>query len=142
MDSSGTIIKEYLRYTDGASRGNPGHSGAGAVIMDSSGITIKEVFEYLGIQTNNYSEYSALELVLLSAIELGIHKIKILTDSKLVVEQVSGNWKVKNQNLLIIHSRIIELLKNFDSVSIIHILRKLNTHADSLANKAIDRILK
>ena len=130
----------YKIYTDGASRGNPGKSGAGGVIKNENGEIIESVSEYLGIQTNNYAEYKALELTLIKAIELGIRKVEVYLDSKLVVEQVNGRWKINNQNLLIIHSNIIELLSNFDSIKISHILRKFNKHADLLANNSINNL--
>jgi len=130
--------QEYVIYTDGGSRGNPGPSGAGGVIKDSTGKIVLEVSEYIGIQTNNYAEYKALELTLQEAVLLNIRRIEIKMDSKLVVEQVKGNYKVNNENLLILHENIIDLLTNFDSFSIKHIYRYLNTHADGLANRAID----
>ena len=91
----------YLIYADGGSRGNPGISGAGAVIINSEKVVIKEISEYLGKQTNNYAEYSSLLFVLRECINLGINqsKIEIFMDSKLVVQQVNGKWKVKSDNI-------------------------------------------
>ena len=105
-------MEYYSIYTDGASRGNPGKSGVGGVIISPSGLVVREISEYIGLQTNNYAEYYALELSLKEAITLKIRKIKIFSDSKLVVEQLNGRWKINNQNLLIIHSRIIILSSN------------------------------
>ena len=129
---------EYKIYTDGASRGNPGKAGAGGIILDSSGVLVGSISEYLGVQTNNYAEYKALELTLELAIRNNMKKISVFMDSRLVVEQLNNNWKVKNENLLIIYSRILLLLKNFESVTIKHIYRIHNQEADLLANKAID----
>ena len=132
----------YLIYTDGGSRGNPGISGAGAIIMNSEGTVIKEISEYLGHKTNNYAEYYSLLFALNGAIDLGINHsdIEIFMDSKLVVEQVNGNWKVKSENIKLIHNQIMELLKFFSSFKLKHIPRELNTSADALANKAMDSV--
>ena len=125
-------------FTDGGSRGNPGPSGAGGVIVDPQGNTVAEVSEFLGIQTNNYSEYQALRLTLIKAIELGIVDVDVFMDSKLIVEQLEGRWKIKNENLKVIYLQIKELLKSFEKVTFKHILRHFNTHADALANRAMD----
>lgn len=132
----------YYIHTDGGSRGNPGHSGAGAVIKDISENIVIEISEYLGIQTNNYAEYSSLLLAIEKCLELGINqsKIEIFMDSKLVVEQVNGRWKVKSENIKILNIKIMELLKFFKEISIIYIPREKNKHADLLANKAMDSI--
>jgi ribonuclease HI len=133
----------YIIYADGGSRGNPGHAGSGAVIMDIEGIVIKEISEYVGIQTNNYAEYSSLLFSLQECINLGINqtKIEVFMDSKLVVEQVNKRWKVKSDNIKLLYLQIMELLKFFNEVSISHIPREKNTLADSLANKAMDNYL-
>uniref|UniRef100_A0A6C0IA52 RNase H type-1 domain-containing protein n=1 Tax=viral metagenome TaxID=1070528 RepID=A0A6C0IA52_9ZZZZ len=130
----------YTIYTDGGSRGNPGPSGIGGVIRNDSGEVICEISEYLGIQTNNYAEYTSLYTALLKAIDLELcnAEINIFMDSKLVVEQVNERWKVKNENLKEVYLKIKELLKQFENVSIDHIPRKLNADADTLANKAMD----
>jgi len=130
----------YTIYADGGSRGNPGISGAGAVIMNSEKVVIKEISEYLGKQTNNYAEYTSLLFALKECITLGINQsnIEIFMDSKLVVEQVNKRWKIKSDNIKIIHLQIMELLKFFNQVSISHIPREKNTLADTLANKAMD----
>jgi ribonuclease HI len=132
----------YKIYTDGASRGNPGKSGAGGIIKNENGEIIGSVSEYLGIQTNNYAEYTSLLLAIEKCLELGINqsKIEIFMDSKLVVEQVNGGWKVKSENIKIINIKIMELLKFFNNVSINYIPREKNKHADLLANKAMDSV--
>ena len=130
----------YVIYTDGASRGNPGPSGAGGYIMDSNKVIIATISEFLGIQTNNYAEYKALELTLSKAIELCINKypVQVFMDSKLVVEQLNGHWKVKNENLMKLYLVIKELIALFPNIKIDHILRKYNKEADKLANQAMD----
>ena len=127
----------YIIYTDGACRGNPGPSGAGGVIFDSSGQVVAEISEYLGIATNNVAEYQALRLTLKRAILLEIKNVSVFMDSKLVVEQMLGNWQIKNNVLSEIHQQITDLIGNFDTISFTHIYRHLNTHADRLANQAI-----
>ena len=129
-------------HTDGGSRGNPGHCGAGGVIKNiTTGVVVAEISEYLGIQTNNYAEYMALSLTLSKAIEMNIRSVDIFLDSKLIVEQLNGRWKVKHKNLIPIYEKISkELLPHFDILTIKHIYRKFNTHADLLENKAMDTV--
>ena len=130
----------YVIYTDGGSRGNPGPSGAGGYIMDSNKVVIATISEFLGVQTNNYAEYKALELTLSKAIELCINKypVQVFMDSKLVVEQLNDRWKVKNENLMKLYLVIKELIALFPNIKIDHILRKYNKEADKLANQAMD----
>ena len=128
----------YKIYTDGACRGNPGPSGAGGVILDTSGVLVAEVCEYLGIATNNVAEYQALRLTLERAVELDIKNVDVFMDSKLVVEQVMGRWQIKNQNLREINEQILDIVANFDTITFTHIYREFNRHADRLANQAIN----
>ena len=127
----------YTIYTDGACRGNPGPSGVGGVILDSSGVVVAEIKEYLGIATNNVAEYQALRLTLEHAILLEIKNVSVFMDSKLVVEQMLGNWQIKNNVLREIHEQIRDLIANFDTISFTHVYRNFNKHADRLANEAI-----
>jgi len=128
----------YKVYTDGASKGNPGPAGAGGVIYDAEGSVIAEVTHYLGVTTNNVAEYTALLLTLEQAILLGIKHVDVFMDSKLVVEQMNGRWKIKNPVLKEINNKLKILLPKFQSISFTHIYRDLNTYADNLANKAIN----
>lgn len=125
-------------WTDGASRGNPGKSGIGGIIKNHKGLVIDEVSEYVGIQTNNYAEYKALEITLKRALELNIRSVDVFMDSKLVVEQLNGNWKVLSPTIKVLYGEIILLTNKFESITFTHILRHLNKEADLLANKAID----
>ena len=125
-------------WTDGGSRGNPGPCGAGGLIKDSTGVVVAEVSEYLGIQTNNYAEYKALLLTLNRAVQLQIKNVIVYSDSKLVVEQMKGKWKVKNENIIPLHKEVSTIISYFDSIDFIHIPRLLNKEADALANKAMD----
>lgn len=128
-------------YTDGASRGNPGLSSYGFSIKDVRGKVIYEEGKYIGIKTNNFAEYSAV----LSALGwAGKHlkkeeiEIDFLMDSKLVVEQLSGRFKIKSRNLIPLINQIRQLELQFNRISYRHIPRESNKIADALANKALD----
>lgn len=127
-------------YTDGGSRNNPGEAGAGAVIYRGDE-RVAEISKYLGIQTNNAAEYDALILALERALELGFsgETVEVRADSKLVVEQVQGNWKVKEISLKPKVQRAQELISKFSDISLMHVLRAENKEADALANAAMDR---
>ena len=127
-------------WTDGGSRGNPGPSGIGCVILSPESKVLLEISEYIGVQTNNYAEYTAMIIALERAINLNIKNIEVFLDSKLVVEQMNGNWKVKNEDLQVLYNHAKELVKSFQVVTFNHVPRSLNKHSDSLANKAMDSI--
>jgi len=131
-------LDDYFLYTDGASRGNPGEAGAGAVILDKDGTVVKEVTEYLGEKTNNTAEYRALILGLMEVLRLGGSKVQIFSDSELIVKQVNGAYNVRNQGLKVLYNNVKELLEKFVQYDIRYISREKNRHADRLANKAID----
>ena len=136
------MSEPIIIYSDGASRDNPGDAAAGAVIFQRDTM-LAEIREPLGIQTNNYAEYEAVVLALVKAHELGLaeHAIEIRMDSKLVVEQLSGNWKIKNEGLKQQHAKVQEVLANgFADVSFVHVRREDNTYADRLANEALDGV--
>lgn len=128
----------FRLYTDGAARGNPGPAGAGALLCDSGGRVIAELCEYLGEATNNVAEYRALLLGLKKAAELGGGEIEVLADSELMVRQLSGRYRVKNEGLKPLFQQAVRLLKEFEKYSIRHIDREQNYEADRLANRAID----
>ena len=125
-------------YTDGASRGNPGEAGAGAVILDEKGGEVQALSQYLGQCTNNVAEYQALILGLSQAVKLKGKTISIFLDSQLIVRQVQGLYKVKNKALQPLFSQVKELLKKFEKFEISHIPRSENKRADQLANQGID----
>ncbi len=129
---------EYLLYVDGASIGNPGPSGIGAVIKDEKGKTIGEISQYIGTATNNVAEYSALTSGLKAAKELGADKIKILTDSELMVKQIEGSWRVKDKKLKDLKKKADKILDSFSSYKIIHINREKNREADRLAKRGAE----
>ncbi len=137
-----TENKTLIIYSDGAARGNPGPAGAGGQIKDSSGNVLAEVSEYLGETTNNIAEYKALILALERALGYNPTRLEIRADSELLVRQLLGEYKVKNEGLKPLYDRIKQLLSGVKSVDIKHIYRSDNKHADELANQAIDSFEK
>ncbi len=133
---------ELFIHADGASRGNPGEAGAGAVISDSRGRTLKEVKCFLGMTSNNVAEYRALILALEKALELGARSITVLLDSELVVRQIRGEYRVREPHLKVLHQKAQEVLNQFSQYSILYIPREENRRADQLANEAIDQKVK
>lgn len=133
------MTKTIVIYTDGGARGNPGPAGAGAVIL-KDGAVIAEVKKYLGpVQTNNWAEYEAVVIALLKAKELGLTgDIEFRLDSKLVVEQLMGNWKIKEPTLKPQVAKVKELLADFGTVRFGYVPREQNKEADRLVNEAID----
>jgi ribonuclease HI len=126
-------------FTDGASRGNPGDAGYGAIITDDQGHTLAEMQGFLGKATNNVAEYKALILALEKASALGLNRVKIFSDSELVVRQLQGKYKVREEHLKLLHQRALKILDRFENYSITHIPREKNRRADELANEAIDK---
>jgi len=131
---------KIIIYTDGASRGNPGLASVGAVIFDNKKV-LYEIRSFLGIKTNNWAEYEAVIQALDKTHKLNLFErdIEIRMDSKLVAEQLSGNWKIKKDTLKEQYEKVQKILrKGFKNVSYVHIPRAKNAHADRLANEAID----
>ena len=133
-----TAQDKLIFYIDGASQGNPGPSGAGVVVCDHSGNVLDNISEYLGENTNNFAEYNALILALEEGLIRKAGSIIINTDSELLVKQLNGEYKVKNEDLKHLFGRVQRLLKGFKQVQINHIDRSKNKGADKLATKAID----
>jgi ribonuclease HI len=126
----------FKLYTDGAAKNNgKGQAGGGAVIKSPLNVVLCELSEPFGETTNNVAEYRALELGLKKCKELNIKNLEVFMDSKLVVEQMSNRWKVKNKDLLEIHNRIKSI--EFEKISFNWIPRSENIHADQLANKSL-----
>ena len=134
----GALMKLIIE-ADGGSRGNPGLSGAGAVVIDAaSGNILREISEAVGIATNNVAEYSAVIFALEAAFEIDpAAEIVVRMDSKLVVEQMSGRWKIKHPDMLSLGARVQELISG-KNVEFVWIPREQNVLADALANKAMD----
>jgi len=128
-------------FTDGASRGNPGPAGAGAVIVSPEGHIVAKVGKFLGDNTNNYAEYMGLILGLKRAKAMGIKELEVMADSELLVNQLSGEYQVKAANLKPLHDEARALLATFPSVEVRHIPREQNAAADEMSNRAIDERL-
>lgn len=125
-------------YSDGGSRGNPGPSAAGFVILDQNDDVIDQGGVYLGITTNNQAEYHGVQLGLERALALGAKTVDFRIDSMLVVNQMNGLYTIKNRELWPIHERIRDLSSRFDKVNFIHVPRELNRLADGMVNKTLD----
>lgn len=124
-------------YFDGASRGNPGEAGAGALLVNEKGEIVWETSRYLGKKTNNEAEYAALLLLLKAAGERGIRRLTVYGDSKLVVSQVSRQWKINLPHLRALAQEAWKLMEGM-SVELEWIPRDSNKRADMLSNEAID----
>jgi ribonuclease HI len=137
---------KYIIYTDGGSRGNPGPSGAGAVILDAKEKVLKEVTKYTGVQTNNYAEYEAVIIGLEGLKKLVPEKsrksvdIEIRMDSELIQRQLKGEYQVKVENLFGQYIAVHNIqVKDFPNITFVHVRREKNKHADKLANDAMDQ---
>ncbi len=129
-----------LVEADGGSRGNPGLAGYGAVVFAPDHVTVLgEACEAIGHATNNVAEYRGLIAGLAEAARLGATEVSVSMDSKLVVEQMSGRWKVKHPDLITLYQQAVTAAMQFESVSYRWIPRERNKHADRLANEAMDR---
>jgi ribonuclease HI len=127
-----------ILYSDGASRGNPGPAGAGAVLLDQDGHVLAELTKFLGVTTNNVAEYNGFILGLEEAKRRGVDDLEARMDSLLVVEQMRGRWKIKHPNMKPLALRAGELFASFPKRSIAHVPREDNAIADALSNRAID----
>lgn len=135
---AGAPTKQLAIYTDGASRGNPGESGAGVIIYNERGELVKKVKKYLGTATNNVAEYSALILALEEAQRLKGEVLHLFSDSELMVRQMNGLYKVKDGKMKALAGEARKLLAHFTHYTISAIERGKNKEADTLANLAID----
>jgi ribonuclease HI len=132
--------RRLLIHTDGAARGNPGPAGLGAILRDAqTGETVAELATYLGIRTNNYAEWTAVEDALEEALRLGATHVDLRMDSQLVARQISGRYRVKHADLKPIHTRVMAMLGRLQGYSVGHVPRELNKDADRLSNVAIDQ---
>jgi len=128
---------EYTMNFDGASRGNPGPAGIGAVIFHN-GQEIWASCQYIGTKTNNQSEYSALILGLKEALDRDIKCLHVYGDSQLVINQINGQYKVKNVGLQELYQEVQGLKEKFETIVFTHIYREYNKRADHLSNMALD----
>jgi ribonuclease HI len=125
-------------HCDGAARGNPGPAGAGAYLTTPDGEVVAEVAEGLGETTNNVAEYTAAILGLERAAALGARDVLLRSDSQLLVNQLTGRYRVKTAHLQPLHRRVRELAAGFDRVRFEHVPRERNVDADRLANAGVD----
>ncbi len=129
---------EWCLMVDGASRGNPGEAGCGAVIYDEHGEILKELSSYLGLSTNNVAEYRGLLMGLEGVLKLGGRKLEIRSDSELLVRQLNGVYRVKDEKLKVLYRKALDLLGRLEAYRINHVRREHNKLADRLANLGID----
>jgi ribonuclease HI len=134
--------KAWVVMVDGAARGNPGPAGCGAVIYDENGVVVKQLSRYLGHTTNNVAEYEGLLMGLEALLQLRRKHIVVQSDSELLVRQLTGQYRVKDEKLKVLFERAMTLLRQFDSYRILHVGRELNKLADRLANQGIDDAAK
>jgi ribonuclease HI len=123
---------------DGGARGNPGPAAIGVVVRNDDGAVVEAVGETIGRQTNNVAEYQALLRGLELASAHGATEVELIGDSELVVRQIEGRYKVKNEAMKGLHAEAKALLAKFDNWSIRHVKRAQNADADRLVNEALD----
>ncbi len=128
-----------LAHCDGGARGNPGPAGYGAVITTEDGTVLAELSEFLGFKTNNFAEYSGLLGVLQWALDNGHTRVKVVSDSLLMVNQIQGKYKINSPDLKPLYEEAKRRIAKLDAFAITHALRHKNKSADRLANEAMDR---
>ncbi len=139
MTPAATDAAEASAWIDGASRGNPGEAGFG-VVFERAG-EVEEIGGFLGRTTNNVAEYSALLAALQHAERSGVRRLRLCSDSELLVRQLSGEYRVKAAHLVPMYLRVLELRRRLPSLELRHVPRAENRRADALANRAIDERL-
>jgi probable phosphoglycerate mutase len=127
-------------FADGGSRGNPGPAAAGAVVCDSTGKVLARIKSDLGVGTNNRAEYAGVYLGVQRAIALGATQLSLRLDSKLVVEQLMGRWRVRDAELQKAHAKTLTLLGKVPKWEAAHIPRDQNSAADALVNEILDAL--
>jgi ribonuclease HI len=128
---------QFKLFSDGASRGNPGPAAVGVSILDDKS-EVATISEVIGVQTNNFAEYTALIRGLEQAKAAGYSDLECFADSELMIKQLNGIYKVKNPQIKVLYDQIIKLKSAFQSIKFIHVRRHLNKRADELANLALD----
>ncbi len=132
------LLEEAKLYTDGGSRGNPGESACAYAISKMDGTVVEKAGFYIGIATNNQAEYYGFKRGLERCRDLGINKITLYSDSELVVNQMNGKYKVKNQELAPLNQEVKALVDSFEKVIIVHVPRELNKITDNEVNRILD----
>ncbi len=126
-------------HCDGGARGNPGPAGYGALLQDDNGAVVAELSEFLGLRTNNFAEYSGLLGCLQYALDHHHPRLKVVSDSELMVKQIQGKYQVKSPDLKLLYEEAKRRIARLDAFEIAHALRHKNKDADRLANEAMDR---
>jgi ribonuclease HI len=126
-------------HVDGGARGNPGSAGYGAVITNESGETLAELYAGIGISTNNVAEYRGLIAALEWAEQHGVNHLHVKSDSLLIVQQMLGNYRVKNEGLMPLHRQARQLAASIGHVTYEHVPRERNKEADRLSNLGMDQ---
>jgi ribonuclease HI len=133
------LLDEAKIYTDGGSRGNPGDSSCAFVICNMDDIVVEKSGYYIGVATNNQAEYYGFKKGLERARDLGIDKVSLYSDSQLVVNQMNGLYKVKNQELAPLHQDVKEIANSFEKITFTYVPRELNKLADGEVNRILDQ---
>jgi ribonuclease HI len=129
----------FTAHCDGGSRGNPGPAGFGAIVEDDKGRVVARLSEYLGRQTNNFAEYKGLLAVLAWALNHGAKRLRVVSDSELMVKQMKGQYKVASPGLRPLWEEAKTMANRLERFEMRHTLRGGNKEADQLANEAMDR---
>jgi len=147
---SGATSRGFVIRTDGAARGNPGPASLGAALYDLGRPDARDprarpdasISEYLGVQTNNVAEYTAVVRAIALAQDLGARRLELLLDSKLIVEQLAGRWRVKDLKLRPLWAEALRQLRTLPEGWVAaHVPRAQNSLADAMCNEAIDRVM-
>lgn len=128
-------------FADGGSRGNPGPSGCGAVVKSGGmdGEVVANLSKFVGIATNNVAEYTGLLIGLEKALAMGFSEVEVRMDSELIVKQIKGQYRCKNEGLIPLFNEAKRLQRQFKKFNIEHVRREYNKEADLLANQAMDK---
>jgi probable phosphoglycerate mutase len=124
---------------DGGARGNPGPAAYGVIIRGPNGEVLAQLGEYLGMQTNNVAEYSGLLAALDWAAQQGLTSLKVLSDSELLVRQMTGQYRVKHPELKVLFQRALAKVRKLEQFAIEHVRREANREADRMVNQVLDR---
>lgn len=131
-------LNEAKLFTDGGSRGNPGPSASGFVVLDTDDQLLASEGVYLGLATNNQAEYTALKLGLEKVINMGVKNLQVFMDSQLIINQMNGLYKVKHDQLKPLNDAICKLANNFENITFTYVPREENALADAQVNKVLD----
>jgi ribonuclease HI/ADP-ribose pyrophosphatase YjhB (NUDIX family) len=141
-DSRGRIdnSKSYIVYTDGGSRGNPGPSAAGWVLMDMSENIVDEGSQFLGSMDSATAEYAAIVLAMKHAVQIGARRLEVRSDSLMAVNQINGLYMVDKPAIKPLYAKVVKLKKHFEIVKFTHVKREFNRMADGVVNRTLDEI--